>query len=420
MILLRFCLFFYFLLANSFIGNAAPVEIVFWHSMAGGVGDVVNKIAADFNKSQDKYMVKPIYKGDYIETLTSFAAAFNAKEPPNLVQVFEVGKNTMLHPKGIIKPLSEILSNSSDIAFYQTVQDYYSVDGNLQAMPFNVSIPVVYYNKDALAKVGIEDNNFPRTWQELETAANKLIGAGFSCAYTSAHPAWILIESFAALHNIPLVDEKTGKALYANKDILAHLNRINKWYKKGYFNYGGRADNSTVLFTSGKCPIYTQSSGAYSSLSQMAEFKVGVAPLPIDNNITTKRYSNVVGGGAIWVVSGQTSVEYQAIASFLAYIASMDIQNYWHNHTGYLAINSTYSKDDSKMPSIIDIAEFDLFTSNHALNRAVPIPQNQLRMINDQALEAIFSGKREPHDALKKAEERANNVILRFKKNTQF
>ena len=52
---------------------ATPLEIVFWHSMAGDLGAELNQIALRFNKSQQNYLITPVYKGDYIESLTSFA-----------------------------------------------------------------------------------------------------------------------------------------------------------------------------------------------------------------------------------------------------------------------------------------------------------------------------------------------------------
>ena len=61
---------------------AKKIEIVFWHSMAGQLGEEVNNLANKFNQSQQKYSINPLYKGDYNESLTSFAVAFRAQKPP--------------------------------------------------------------------------------------------------------------------------------------------------------------------------------------------------------------------------------------------------------------------------------------------------------------------------------------------------
>ena len=54
-------------------------EIVWWHAMGGTLGDKVNEIAEKFNASQNQYQIKPIYKGDYTETMTGAIAAFRTK-----------------------------------------------------------------------------------------------------------------------------------------------------------------------------------------------------------------------------------------------------------------------------------------------------------------------------------------------------
>ncbi len=82
-------LFFFIISSYSF---AKRTEIVLWHSMAGTLGQEVAWLAKEFNRNQTQFIVKPVYKGNYIESLTSYAAAVRSKEPPALIQVFEVGK----------------------------------------------------------------------------------------------------------------------------------------------------------------------------------------------------------------------------------------------------------------------------------------------------------------------------------------
>ena len=76
-------------------GNG-PIEIQWWHAMGGQLGEVVNKLAADFNKSQSEYKITAVYKGSYTETLTAAIAAFRANQAPAIVQVFEVGTASMM------------------------------------------------------------------------------------------------------------------------------------------------------------------------------------------------------------------------------------------------------------------------------------------------------------------------------------
>jgi sn-glycerol 3-phosphate transport system substrate-binding protein len=80
----------------AMLGSAAaePIELQWWHAMTGVNAEVVNKIAADFTASQTAYKVVPVFKGSYAETMTAAIAAYRAGNPPDIVQVFEVGTAT--------------------------------------------------------------------------------------------------------------------------------------------------------------------------------------------------------------------------------------------------------------------------------------------------------------------------------------
>lgn len=403
---------------------AKPVEILLWYSLAGHSGSEIRKLVGGFNQSQTDYVIKPIYKGDYIESITSFAAAFRAHQPPALVQIFEVGTGTMLAPMGVIKPADQLVQEEGltlpEESFFPAVRGYYSEQGHLMAMPLNISIPVIFYNADALAKIGYSAQSFPRTWDELETLAAKLKQAGFSCAYTSAYPAWIFIESFSAIHGLSMADAKSQKATYNNKAIIYHLTRLLRWQRLHYFEYGGRSDDATVLFTSGRCPLLSQSSGAYNSLSELVPFSVGMAVLPLDTHTSKRRFNNVIGGAALWAVSGQSSIVYRGIAKFFMYLSKPTVQQFWHHNSGYLplGIAGIYQPlaNESKHPSL-RLAQVDLLENNHVAALRLG-PQNQIRTINDEALEAIFAGLKSPQYAMNDAVMQANHVLQRFARNT--
>lgn len=393
-----------------------PIDIVVWHSLSGHLGDEFNRLVRGFNHQQNEYKLKLVYKGEYTDSLTSFAAAFRAKNPPDLVQVFEVGTAVMLSPKGIIKPLAELMHEQGlslpTQDFLPAVNNFYSVGGRLQAMPFNISVPVMFYNADRLALFGINKDNFPKTWQEIESLAVKLKKAGQSCVYTSSYPSWIQIESFSALHGL----------VYSNRAITQHLKRLKKWQAADIFEYGGRASDATVLFTSGRCVLFSQSSGSYQSLKALVKFKVGVAPLPLDSLVQKQRYTNVVGGAALWTIAGKSTQVYRGVALFYQYLAQPKIQQQWHQNTGYIPIGlkGVYSAfaQETNQPTL-SIAKQDLETAKFPPFNTSQIPQNQIRMINDEALEAIFAGLKSPEQAMQDAVLRADFALKRFARNTQ-
>ncbi|CAM4462058.1 MAG: sn-glycerol-3-phosphate-binding periplasmic protein UgpB [Legionella sp.] len=415
------CLLIFFCVLSV---HAKPVELVLWHGMAGQLGDEVKLLANDFNKSQTQYVIKPVYKGNYVETLTSFAAAFRAHQPPAIVQIFEVGTAIMHSTQGVIKPVDALMQEQGISLpkedFIPSIREFYSKNGQLQALPFNLSVPTLYYNIDALAKAGYNSSNFPQTWEEMEILAQELKKTGYDCTYTTAYPGWVLFESFLAIHGLPLTQGKPLTAVFDTPQLVSHFKRLQRWHSQRYFRYAGRVDDATILFTSNVCPLFSQSSGAYNSLAALVPFRMGVATMPLDTQISKVRHANVAGGAALWAVAGQDKVNYKGIAQFFAFIALPQNQQRWHEHTGYLplGLQGQYAGivKASNHPNLV-LAQADLNSGTQEEPLKYFGPQNQIRSINDEVLEAMFAGLISPEAAVHQASVRANHVLLRFARN---
>ena len=108
----------------------AKNEIIWWHAMSGALNDWVNDVAADFNKRQSEYVVVPVFKGTYPEALTAAIAAFRAGQAPHILQVFEVGTATMMASKGVVIPVSKVMTDNgykfNPDSYIPAVSGYYT------------------------------------------------------------------------------------------------------------------------------------------------------------------------------------------------------------------------------------------------------------------------------------------------------
>jgi sn-glycerol 3-phosphate transport system substrate-binding protein len=321
----------------------------------------------------------------------------------------------MLTPPGIIKPLATLLEEEGirlpEEDFFAAVRAFYSVDGKLQALPFTISIPVIFYNASLLKKWGIDAENFPRSEETLEKLFENIKAAGFDCAYTSAYPSWVHIESYSAMHGL----FSTSEAIFK------HIIKLKEWQQQGYLQYAGRRNEATSLFTSGHCPLFSQSLGAYRSLQLTVPFEVGVALFPLDEAISQKRYNLVPGGAALWVVQGHPKEVYRGIALFFQFLATPVVQAYWFSHTGYLplGVEGGYrSLQNGKGAALLLLASQALA---YAKENRGPYsgPQQQIRTLYDEALEMIFSGMVSSQKAWDEANLRASYVLMRFFRNRQ-
>ncbi len=412
----------------------SATQIEWWHAMGGANGEKVDEIAAAFNASQDAYQVKPVFKGNYTETMTSAIAAFRAKQQPAIVQVFEVGTASMMAAEGAVYPVYKLMADTkqpfNQDDYLSAVTGYYTdKDGNMLSMPFNSSTPVLYYNKELFAKAGV---TAPKTWQEVETVSQKLLDSGVKCGFTTSWQSWVQLENFSARHNLPFASQANG---FAGMDTelkfngpaqVAHIEKMSEWQQNGIFSYGGRRSDSASKFYSQECAMHMESSAGYAGVKRNAQFDFGVSELPYDSNVIKTPQNTIIGGASLWVLQGKSQAEYQGVASFLSFLSRADVQADWHQFSGYLPI-TTAAYELTKQQGFYD-ANPGTDVAVKQMTSVAPTENSkglrlgnfvQIRDIINEELEAVWSGKKTAQVALDAAVERGNVQLRKFEKANQ-
>ena len=337
---------------SGVVGSAhAATEIQWWHAMGGALGERVVEIAQNFNLSQTEYKLVPTYKGSYAETMTAGIAAFRAGKPPHILQVFEVGTATMMGAKGAIKPVHELMAETGapfdPKGYVSAVTSYYTTtDGKLLSVPFNSSTPVLWWNKDAFKKAGLDPEKPPKTWPEVGDAARKLIAAGSQCGFSTAWISWIHLENFSAWHNVPFGTKDNGFAgidtefVFNSPLHVKHIQQLADWQKEKIFVYGGRRNLGNAKFTKGECAMYTESSAGYGGFKAGAQFEFGTANLPYWPEAQGAPQNTIIGGASLWVMGGRSGADYKGVAAFFSFLSLPMVQAYWHANTGYVPITT--------------------------------------------------------------------------------
>ncbi|HEY6980290.1 sn-glycerol-3-phosphate ABC transporter substrate-binding protein UgpB [Reyranella sp.] len=414
-------------------GAAAQTEIQWWHAMGGKLGEAVNAMTDEFNKSQKDYKVVPVYKGSYSDTLTAVIAAFRAKQAPDIVQVFEVGTATMMAAKGAVYPVYQLMADENEPfdpkAFIGPVYGYYSTtDGKLLSMPFNSSTPVFYWNKELFKKAGLDPEKPPKTWPEVGEYAKKLVDSGAKCGLTAEWQTWILLENYGAWHNLPFATKQNGfggldtQLVFNDQPRIKLINMLADWTKDKRFVYGGREGKPTGLMTAGDCGMELASSGTASTLfAALKPENVGIAMMPYSPDVIAKPQNSIIGGATLWTLRGRPKAEYKGVAKFLSYVSSPAVAAKWHQDTGYVPITLAAAKltEDSgfyKTHPGRDIAVKELTLNPPTENSKGLRLGNfvQIRDVEDQELEAVWSGKKDAKAALDEAVKRGNELLRKF------
>jgi len=426
------CAFAMLLAASYSVSALAVTEVQWWHAMGGVNGERVNKIANDFNASQSEYKVVPSYKGNYTETMTAAIAAFRAKEQPHIVQVFEVGTATMMAAKGAIYPVEQVMKDAGEAfdksIYLPAVISYYQTSsGELLSMPFNSSTPVLWYNKDAFKKAGVKSP--PKTWNDMKSASEKLVAAGYKCGFSFGWQSWVMIENFSSWHNLPMGTKENGFAgtdtsfSFNNDKVKNRIASIADWSKDKLFTYGGRRGDSLSMYTNGECGMWMNSSAYYGSIKKQAKFDFGQTMLPLDTDVASKPQNSIIGGATLWVLKGRDQADYKGVAKFMTYLSSADVQAWWHQETGYVPI-TTPAYELSKKQGFYDANPgTDTAIKQLSLNQPTANSRGvrfgnfvQIRDIINEEMEAIWNGSKTASQGLDDAAERGDKLLRKFER----
>jgi sn-glycerol 3-phosphate transport system substrate-binding protein len=413
----------------------AEVEIQWWHSMTGALSDRLNDIANKFNAGQTEFKVVTVFKGTYMESMPAAIAAFRAKNPPHIVQIFEVGTATMMAATGAIKPVYQVMAESGEKfdpkTYMPAVSSYYTdATGRIQSMPFNSSTTVFYYNKDAFRKAGLDPAAPPKTWAEVGEAAKKIKDTGtLPCGYTSAWQSWVQLENASAWHNVAFASKDNGfggmdaRLMFNNPLLVRHIAMLGDWAKDGRFTYAGRTTEPQAKFHSSECAMITGSSASYAEFKRNAKFEFGVSTLPYHADVKGAPQNSIIGGASLWVFAGKSKEDYRGVAKFFSFLSSPEVQADWHQATGYVPITTAayeLSKSQGfyeKNPGT-DVAIQQLLLKNPTkMSKGVRLGNlPQIRDIIDQELEAVWSGQKTAKAALDEAVKRGDEELRKFER----
>jgi sn-glycerol 3-phosphate transport system substrate-binding protein len=411
--------------------SQAQTEIQWWHSMTAVNNQWVNDLAKEFNDSQKDYKVVPTFKGSYDESMTAAIAAFRSGNAPHVLQVFEVGTATMMASKGATVPVGKIMSDAGlpfdPKAYIPAVAGYYTApNGQMLSFPLNSSTTVFYYNKDAFKKAGLNADKAPATWPEVFAAAKKLKESGHSCPMTLAWMGWTQLESFSTWHNVEFATKGNGlNGMDARLKVdsplhVKHIENLSKAAAAGEFVYKGRGSNAQASFTAGECAMIQTSSGFYGDVSKNAKFAYGLAPLPYYADVKGAPQNTVIGGASLWVMSGKKAEEYKGVAKFFDYLSQTKVQAASHQRTGYLPITMAAYELTEKSGFYqqnpgTDVAVQQMVRKVTDKSRGIRLGNYvQIRTIEDEEMEQVWSGKKSAQDALDAIVKRGNELLVRF------
>ena len=335
--------------------RSKPVNITYWHSMTRANEETLQKLTDKFNSSQNNVHVSLVNQTTYVDTLNKFRAGLASGDLPDLVQIEDTGLQQMIDTQAILPAQACVKADKYGLSDnLKRVVDYYSVKGQLWPVPFNVSNPVLYYNKKAFQTAGLDPNSPPKTLDEVKSAAQKLKDSGTvsQAGFGMKLDPWYL-EQWSALGGKTYVNNGNGRKSRATsttfdnatgKEIFTFLNDM---VKSGLARTnpadGSQAFDNLLGIGNGNFGMTIDTSAALGTIQQVLssgqypDVELGVAPMP-----GPKGKGGVLVGGAANYIVKKSSPEKQAAAwQFAKFLNEPESQADWAVGTGYVPIRQS-------------------------------------------------------------------------------
>jgi sn-glycerol 3-phosphate transport system substrate-binding protein len=412
------------------------VKIDFWHSMGGDLGGVaIPQMADDFNASQSKCFVEPIYQGSYDDALNKLRASLQTQDVPAVMQLYDIGTRLMVDLQ-MITPVQEFIDKDNyDVSDLEpNVLAYYTVDGKQASMPFNTSTPMLYYNKDMFRAAGLDPEKPPRTFEEVWEAARVLtqkdasgnvVVSGISMSiYGWFFEQFLAVSGGYYANNANGRDALATEATFNGPEGVAILDWWKGMWDEGLMgNYGRVNADVRTAFYAEQTAMFVDSTAVLRGAMDTVDgkFEIGTAYLPRPNEAAFDTSGTIIGGGSLWIINASTPAEQACAWEFIKYQASPEQQAYWHTMSGYFPIRDTaydvtlateWREQYPQFKTAVD--QLHIAPNNRVTQGGLIGVFPTARQTIEGAIEEVLAGVATPQEALDKAAKIVTDAIEEY------
>lgn len=151
-------------------GPPESERVVFWRTLTGPAGETLDRLSADY---QQGHGAEAVFQGGYGALALKLRTAAAARSGPDVTMLGTFEIRTFAE-HGLLADLSPFLNEDHDLntaAWPGSLAAAGRVGERVYWLPYNVSVPVVYWNAEAFAAAGLEP---PSTWADFFTASRIL------------------------------------------------------------------------------------------------------------------------------------------------------------------------------------------------------------------------------------------------------
>ena len=328
------------------------IDFYFPSATANDAEGIFGRYAEMFEERNEGISINPVFTGSYTDTRNTILTELQGGGAgPDVAVMLSIDLYSFAE-EGYIIPAQGFIDAMEMGDEY--IGDFFpalmanGVDemGNVWAIPFQRSTPILYYNADLLAEAGYDSP--PTNNAELVEIAQALTTEdrdGLLVPVAGGFPIW-MYQSFAIAYGQNIVGDDPTEVYFNTPEAVAAVEFVRSLGTDlGVGPAGGAAWGDTpVAFLAGQAAMIYHTTGNLTRILQGADFEVGVWYLPSGPaGEDGTGYGSPTGGGNLYIFDdgSKSQAELDAIWAWVQFLSSPEIQADWGATTGYIAANAT-------------------------------------------------------------------------------
>ncbi|MCL4219672.1 MAG: ABC transporter substrate-binding protein [Candidatus Hydrogenedentes bacterium] len=362
------------------------VQLTYWRTLTGPAGEAQDELVKRFNEAHPDIHVTSLFQGGYSDLATKLLTAARANRGPDVTQLgtFEIRE---FAKAGMLLDLTPILGELDTVDWPGTLIDAGRVDDGLYWLPFNVSVPVLYYDKTAFADAGLDGP--PQTWDEFFAYARRLTSPGGEGKPPRTGMAfWRITWPFISMiwsEGGELTDKNYTNITLNDPMAVEVMTQVQALVREGAATLPDIASGGhRAAFLSGQAAMILDSPQAYGEVMESGR-DVGIAPYPAGK--AGRVYAP--GGGGLAVSATIPTEKRAAAQAFIEFMLSSESLAYFAQESGYLAFtpgSREIVQESATEAQMVMYDSLDYVRGDFSVNLAPPV-----RAAFDEAFQRIVT-----------------------------
>lgn len=415
---------------NQVVIPEGRTEIVMWSNWTGTGGEVLQKIADDFNTRQDKYFLNLTFAGAYAEILAKYQATTPGNRPDlvcvstEYVSFFADNENYHVN---IQKYIDEDNYNIEDVLPHLR-NSYSDADGNMMCAPLGNTVVGFFYNNDVLSQYGIDGATL-NSYEEIAEACDILQAGGIETPFYIA-PNSIYYTFPITAQGYEYVDNNNGKDAVPTKSLinegeLAEVTQRFFGYITSMAQKGQLAPTTLTsadarqMFVNGEIAILSSTCSGLVSIGELCNWEVDFGFHPaVTVDAGVESLGECTGGGAVFMCQNNDENKERGAWEFLKVVMEPEYVVEFAMGTGYLPTTQSGYESDTyqafvaeKFPTAVASYESQKNTGADVYNAFLPMFGDFHQIGIDMINSAIDDPTQDPADLTKQFAEKADECI---------